>query len=115
MSCETKACYLANPLPWCVETIVIPQLTVGAYQAEITDHHENGYIMVGIDENGIIDVSNLADGLFNPFGTYTLKVFNIDDPVLPQQFVFQFECGTFDCIYMTFQDISPIPDSATIS
>lgn len=110
-------CYIAKPLPWCVESILIPQLNNGAtYRAEITDHFNTKYIVDGImvvNSKGHLDTNTLPDGLLTPFaGSYVLKVYNSQDLDTPVHFVF--DADTYECILLKFQDVIPTVEEAEI-
>lgn len=107
-------CYTAYPLPWCIGTLVIPQLNLGAtYKAVIEDHFGNMFEVVGIASNGRIATDVLVDGLLNPFaGSYKMKVYNEAD--LDTPFNFTFNGKTYNCLLLTFKDIEPVPTSAEI-
>ena len=104
-------CYLSEPLPWCIERIIVPQLNAGAYKAEITDHHDNKYVTDLV--LGAIETDTLPKGFFSPFaGSYKLMIFNIEDLMEPVHFGFGSE--TYNCIYLRFQDTTPVSDEAEI-
>jgi hypothetical protein len=110
-------CYVALPLPWCCESIKIPQLNTGAtFKAVITDHfniqYEQDSIAI-VDGYATIDVTELPMGFFNPYsGSYKLQVFNELDLVTPVNFVFG--ANSYDCIQLTFKEIIPVPTTAEI-
>jgi hypothetical protein len=98
-------------LPWCIDRILVPQLSGGAYKAEITDHHDNKYVTDLV--MGAIETDRLPMGLLSPFaGSYKLRIFSVEDLMEPVHFVFGSD--TYNCIYLRFQDTTPAEDEAEI-
>jgi len=103
-------CYLAKPISWCVDAILIPQIGSGTYIAEILDHLDIKYRTVLVDKK--IVISDLPDGIFSPYaGSYQLKVY-LDGVGEPFRFVFDAE--TYECITLRFQDSFPIIEQGII-
>lgn len=110
-------CYIAEYLPWCIEAILIPQLSTGvSYRAEITDHFNNKHVVDNIavvGGKGVLELADLPEGLFTPFGgAYILKVYTMADLTVPYNFVFG--ADTYNCILLKFQDMTPLVEEAEI-
>jgi len=110
-------CYVAHPLPWCLDGIVIPQLVSGAiYTVVISDNFGSKYIvenLVAAKAEVFLGKDDLPEGFLNPFkGVYRLEVFNeldLDTPV-----VFAFGANSYNCLLLSFVETTPAPSKVTI-